>query len=190
MMRLFRIRRLRWLAFGAAVRFVLRRTTARQVDRATVELEARMPQPVRRALEVVPDGAIRAGGSAVVAGRTARRVANGTRSVGKVGIDGSRRLNDGVARLRSIGDDVGREVDTARRQLTARYLEATDGRTAADDALLDLRDEQPEPEDLDELPTVRPPATRGRRRARRRRSPETVARVQRSYRPATRPWDR
>ncbi|MEM7271583.1 MAG: hypothetical protein AAF547_00760 [Actinomycetota bacterium] len=189
MMRLFRLRRLRWVAAGAAVRFLVRKTTARQVEQAAADLEERLPQPVRRALEVVPDGAMWAGGSAVVAGRTARRVAVGTRTVGRVGVEGTRRVNDGVARIRNLGDDVGREVEIARRQLTSRYLEATDGPTAADDTLLDLRrDRRADAED--ELPTVRPATRRGRWRAERRRRSAGVARVQRSYRPASRPWDR
>ena len=81
MKRLLKWRRLRWFVIGGAVRFVLRRTASRSVDQATADIEAKLPRPVKRALGVMPADAARAGGSAVVAARSAKRVAAGTQRV-------------------------------------------------------------------------------------------------------------
>lgn len=197
MKRLLKWRRLRWFVLGGAVRFVLRRTAARSVDQATADIEAKLPGPVRKALEVVPADAVRAGGSAIVAGRTAKRVAVNTHRVTKATSERRRRLSDGVARFRTIGSEIGREAETRRRELTAEYLRVTEGNGPADDAMLDIRndrDRRVEPVDADyddgDLPEVDPPVRTGRWRAERRLPAGAVARVQRNYRPRTRPWDR
>lgn len=185
---------MRWLAAGTAARFVLRRvvrrTAGRSVDRATADLEERLPQPVRKALDVVPDRAIRAGGSAVVAGRTARRVAVGTKRATRMAADGRTRASDRVGRLRSIGDDIARETEDSRRRLKAEYVRATRGPEAADDVLLDLRRSEEDSWSDDEPPEVMDPVRRGRWRAERRLGSGAVNRVRRSYQKPTKPWDR
>jgi hypothetical protein len=204
MKRLFRWRRLRWFALGAAVRFVLRRSAGRSVDRATAEIEERLPEPVRTVLDRVPANPARVGGSAVVAAKTARRVASGGRKASQLANDRRRRVADGIERIRSVGDEIGRETDRSARELKARYLRATEGTTAADEALLDLRphhfdrdrpdqrlaDVEAEADDDRELPTVKAAVRTGRWRADRRSSTNLVNRVKRSYRPETKPWDR
>lgn len=205
MIRLLRWRRLRWFVVGGVARFVLRRTAARSVDQATADIEAKLPAPVRKALQVVPADAVRAGGSAVVAGRTAKQVAVTTHRVTKATSDRSRRLSAGVNRFRAIGSEIGQEADAKRRELKAEYLRVTEGNGAADDALLDVRTGPIGSNDRaidhaerfsatndagDALPDVDPPVRSGRWRAEKRLRSGAVARVQRSYRPRTRPWDR
>ncbi len=199
MKRLLKWKRLRWFAIGTLVRFLLKRTTARSVERATADVEERLPAPVRKVMEIVPADAARVGGQAVVMGRTARRVALGTRRASQVAGDRRRRVSEGIERLRSIGGDVAHEAETRRRELKAEYLRVTEGNGAADDALLDLRRGEPGREDRyegydgryeDELPEMTEPVRPGRWRAERRIGPATVNRVQRSYRPRSKPWDR
>ena len=192
MRRLLRWKRLRWFAAGAIVRFVLRRVTARSVDQAAADFEERLPAPVRKVLDVVPADAVRAGSTAVVAGRSARRMATGTRRASQAVGDGRRRIVDGVDRLRSIGDDIVTEADLRQRELKAEYLRATEGNGPADDVLLDLRPEVIDGPTAsgDELPELVEPIRRGRWRADRRLGAPSVNRVQRSYRPRSKPWDR
>ena len=192
MRRLLRWKRLRWFAAGAIVRFVLRRVTARSVDQAAADFEERLPAPVRKVLDVVPADAVRAGSTAVVTGRSARRVATGTRRASQAVGDGRRRIVDGVDRLRSIGDDIVTEADLRQRELKAEYLRATEGNGPADDVLLDLRPEVIDGPTAsgDELPELVEPIRRGRWRADRRLGASSVNRVQRSYRPRSKPWDR
>ena len=99
---------------------------------------------------------------------------------------------DGVDRLRSIGDDIVTEADLRQRELKAEYLRATEGNGPADDVLLDLRPEVIDGPTAsgDELPELVEPIRRGRWRADRRLGVSSVNRVQRSYRPRSKPWDR
>lgn len=205
MKRLLKWKRLRWFAVGTLVRFFIRRSASRSVDRATADLEERLPGPLRKAMDIVPADAVRAGGSAVVAGRTARRVASGTRSASRLAGDRGRRVAEGMHRIRSIGDEIGREAEHKRRELKADYLRVTRGNGAADDALLDLRGDEESPRHRssvedgnhrhdpfheEDLPEVQDPIRRGRWRAERRLGSTMVNRVQRSYRQPSRPWDR
>lgn len=193
MKRVLKSKRLRWLAIGAAARFVIRRSTSRSVDRATADIEERLPARIRAVVDAVPADAVRAGGSVVVAGRTARRFASGTRTASKLVSEQRQRLGDGMARIRSVGDEVGQEVETRRRELTADYLRTTRGQGAADDALLDMRIDGPEgllAHDAEDLPPIKQPVRRGRWRSDRRLRSDSVNRVQRTYRQPTRPWDR
>lgn len=192
-------RRLRWLAAGAAVRFALRRSAARSVDRATADLEDRLPAPVRRALDMVPADAARAGGSAVVAARTARKVAVSSRTASKAVNDRRRRVTEHWHRLRSIGTEIGAEAESKRRELKAEYLRATDRPGEADDVLLDVRaggaagdNGSGADADLRDQPldSIAQPVRPGRRRARRPVPAPPVNRAQRSYRPRSMPWDR
>jgi len=202
MIRLLLGRRLRWLVIGGIARFVLRRGAARSVEQATADIEAKLPAPVRRVLDAVPADPVRAGGSAVVAGRTAKRVAVNTHRVTKATSERGRRLTDGVARVRSIGTEIGQEAETRRRELKAEYLRVTEGNGPADDVLLDVRTAPGHagpgaPADgagtnghADDLPEVDPPVRAGRWRAAKRLGNGLPDRVQRSYRPRARPWDR
>lgn len=206
MRRLFKWKRLRWLAIGTVVRFVVRRSTARSVDQVTADIEERLPAPARKLMQVVPDSAVRAGGSAVVMGRTARRVATGTRRATQVAGDRRDRISQGIQRIRHIGDEVAIEAEQRRRELKADYLRSTEGHGPADDALLDLRyqrsgsdpaiiDDRDRPGSArgsmdDELPTLADPVRPGRWRADRALGEGLVGRVQRTYRPRSKPWDR
>lgn len=192
MKRLLKWKRLRWFALGTIVRFALRRLTTRSVDKATADFEERLPTPVRKAMEIIPADAARAGGSAVVAGRTARRMATGTKRASQAVGDRRQRIAEGMGRLRSIGDDIATEAESRRRELKADYLRATEGNGAADDVLLDLRPEDTSisTDSVDELPELSDPVRGGRWRADRRLGQATVNRVQRSYRPRSKPWDR
>ncbi len=202
---LLRSRRFRWLIIGSVVRFFARRSAARSVDQATASIEDRLPQSVAKALDAVPADVTRLGGSAVVAGRTARRVANAGVEVGRAAdrqvVSPARRasatVTDAGRRIRAarhrLTDDVFRETEHTRRQLTSDYLLDTRGRAAADDALLDRRsgaagEFDAEPVDaVEPLPEIAPPVRRGRWRAS-REVPAPVSRVQRTYRRKTPPW--
>lgn len=213
LLRVFLWRRLRWLAIGGVSRWLLRKATARSVDQATVEVEQRLPAPVRRVIEAgskrLPVDPVRTGGSALVAGRAARRAsklatetAGQAAAIGRQAGDLRHRVTDRFDAVRSIGSDFERETETARRELTSRYRRATEGNAAGDDALLDLRpiDLGPLEDDTrsvadgfdqaDPLDLVPGPVRPGRRRAVRRRHRPEVPRVQRSYRPRRMPWDR
>lgn len=193
MKRLLKWKRLRLFALGALARFALRRLSVRSVDRATADLEDRLPAPMRKAMEIMPADAARAGGSALAAGRTAKRMATGTRRASQLVGDRRTRMAETVQRVRSIGDDITAEAEQRRRELKADYLRSTEGNGPADDVLLDLRPEIADgPSALDdELPELVEPVRSGRWRADRRLGRETtVNRVQRSYRPRSKPWDR
>ncbi len=148
-----------------------------------------------------------AGRAAEGAGRASRAANEGRRRVGRglhratalVGrrprpVRGGRRLVD------RIEAEVRSETAETRRQLRSQMLANSRGRAAADDALLDRReiDLDRGEIDLDRLlgpgadPSIEPPAPvrAGRRRAPRRRSAPVVPRVQRTYRPPRRAWDR
>lgn len=160
-------RRIGWVAVATLARTALRRGASRQVDEASADLEQRLPEPVRTVLDRVPGDAIRVGGSAVVAGRSARQVAAGAGRVSRAADDGRRRLGRNLdrattafdARPRPVrsgrelaarfGVDVRAETDNTDRDLRSRMLLNSRGRGAADDALLDRRPDRPEIIDAD-----------------------------------------
>lgn len=210
-------RRIGWVAAASVARTVLRRGASRQVDEAAVDLEQRLPDGVRSALTRLPGDPVRLGGSAVVAGRSARQVAVGAGRVSRMADGGRRRLGRGVGRAAEVvdgrprparasrklaervGDDVRAETEDRTRQLRARMLANSRGRGAADDALLDRRHADRAVIDLPEMPVTGgaadvpgppSPIPTGRRRAPRRRAKEQVARVQRTYQQPRKPWDR
>ncbi|MEZ5408769.1 MAG: hypothetical protein R2761_12140 [Acidimicrobiales bacterium] len=188
---------LRWLVVAAAGRFVLRRLRRSAVDRAAAELEAkaheRLPAPVARAVSSLPPAVRQAGGSAVVAGRTARGAMQGGRRAGRALGAG----REAVATIRrplrpggpgaELAARIQAETDVNTRLLRSRYLAATGDAEGATDALLDTRQQpavelvEPDPHDA-----VDPPVARGRRRPRR---PAPSPRRHRSYRPPRKPWD-
>lgn len=170
-------RRLGWVAVATLVRTALRRGTAGRVDRAADELEDRLPERVRSALRHAPGDPVRLGGQAVVAGRSARRVAGGAAA-------GAGRAGRLVRRR--FGDEVRAESELTGRRLRSRMLRHLVGDAAADDVLLDLRRGGDGPDEP--LPATPRPVATGRWRAPRRIS-RPVGRVQRSYQPPRRRWD-
>ena len=181
---------LRWLVVSAGVRFAARRVGRHQVARARDDLTARandrLPAPVARAVTALPDAVLDAGGTAVVAGRTARRAAVVSGRAGRLARRTSGRVGRQVGAARHLVDDVRRESEATRRLLWSDYLDVTRGPDAATDALLDVRSTGVD--DVDPHEQVPPPIPAGRLRARRRPTP-AVNRVTRRYRPPLKPWD-
>lgn len=177
-------RRFRWVALGALLRTLTRRTRARSVDDATEELAQRLPDPVVRAIDAAPGDLLRLGGGAVAAGRAARAVSDRSRRVGSATRRLRRRWSDPGGTARLIGEQWRRETELSERELWAEYHRTRGDHAAADEALLDRRrrlDDAP----LPRVPEAVPP---GRPRAR-RRAATVVDRVQRTYRRAPKPWD-
>ncbi len=195
----FLLRRFRWMAVGAGVKYIARRGVGRSVDDAAAQIEERLPAPVARAANALPGDIVKAGGAAVVSARAARSSAPAAKSGGVVaarvtkssvqlgarasalrpGATVSDRLQ---AARRSIADQAGLD----ERELRADFLRYQGDDEAATDALLDLRT----PRDDGPLPEVPDAVATGRRRfTGPRRAPE-VGRAQRSYRRPTKPWDR
>lgn len=194
---------LRWLLVAAVGRFVVGRLRRSAVDKAAAELEAkaheRLPAPMARAVSSLPPAVRQAGGSAVVAGRTARGAVQSGRRAGRALGAG----REAVATIRRplrpgspAAEMVARiqaETELSTRLLRSRYLAATGDPDGATDALLDIRQPaldpaldpdvvgEPDPHDA-----VAPPVARGRRRPRR---PAPSPRRHKSYRPPRKPWD-
>ena len=99
-----------------------------------IDFQPRWPEP-----SALPADAKRAGGSAVVAGRTAKNAAVCQSGLVVWQRRGTRRAASGLDSVRGLADRVRDETDSSRRELKARYLEATEGRAAATDSLLDAR---------------------------------------------------
>lgn len=190
---------LRWLLVAAVGRFVVARLRRSAVEKAAAELEAkaheRLPAPVARAVSSLPPAVRHAGGSAVVAGRTARGAMEGGRRAGRALGAG----REAVATIRRplrpgspAADLVARvqaETELSSRLLRSRYLAATGDPDGATDALLDARHPVVAPDVVDEPSphdAVDPPVPRGRRRPRR---PAPSPRRHKGYRPPRKPWD-
>lgn len=190
---------LRWLLVATAGRFVLSRLRRSAVDRAAAELEARaherLPAPVARAVSSLPPAVRQAGGSAVVAGRTARGAVQGGRRAGRA-LGSAREMAATIRRPLRPGSPAAElvariqsETELSTRLLRSRYLAATGDPDAATDALLDIRQPALDPDVVGEPDlhdAVAPPVARGRRRPRR---PAPSPRRHRSYRPPRKPWD-
>ncbi len=191
---------LRWLVAGAVVRFVARRLGRATVERAGRDLEAsardRLPEVVARRVPPLPPDVVQAGGSAVVAGRAVRGAVVGTRRAGRAASEGRRHLGTTLGLARTALDQVRTESERSARDLRSQYLEATEGRDAATDALLDAR--RPQRNVIDGLgvddalddphDSVPDPVATGRRRYHRRPRP-VVGRMSRRYRPPVKPWE-
>jgi len=190
---------LRWLAVAAIGRLVLGRLRRSAVEKAAAELEAkaheRLPAPVARAVSSLPPAVRQAGGSAVVAGRTARGAVQGGRRAGRALGAGREAAATVRHPLRPGGPAaelmarVQAETELSTRLLRSRYLAATGDPDGATDALLDTRQSglgPVEPAEPDPHDAVAPPVARGRRRPRR---PAPSPRRHRSYRPPRKPWD-
>lgn len=195
----FLLRRLRWFAVGAGVKYVARTGVGRSVDQAAATIEDRLPAPVAKAANALPGDIVKAGGAAVVSARAARQSARAAKTGGlvaarvtKAGVQltsqaTSLRPGSAVAdRLRSARGSIADQAEADERELRADFLRYTGDEEGATNALLDLRDERSD----GPLPEVPDPVVAGRRRfVAPRRAPE-IDRVQRSYRRPSKPWDR
>lgn len=178
-------RRFRWVALGALLRTLTRRTRARSIDDATEELAQRLPDPVVRAIDAAPGDLLRVGGGAMAAGRAARTVGERSRRVGSATRRIGRRWSDPAGTARRIREQWRHEAELSERELWAEYHRAQGDHAAADDALLDRRHRLHDAP----LPPLPEPVRPGRPRVG-RRSATVVNRVQRTYRRAPKPWDR
>lgn len=202
----FLFRKMRWMLLGAGLKYAARLGVSRSVDEAASKLEDRLPASVVRAANALPGDVIKVGGAAAISARAARRggsvaVRTGA-AAARTGAVAARVTRAGVTmrprsaitdRIRSARDSVTDQAELDRRDLLRdfRYYNAgggAAGETAATEAMLDLRSEgRPL---VAPLPPIPPPVPSGRRRfVRALRAPE-VGRVQRTYRPPQKPWDR
>lgn len=187
------LRRFRWVLIGAGVKFFARQGVSRSVDDATAAIEQRLPAPIVTVAKAMPGDLLRAGGTAAVSAKAARRTgalaarggvaaARGSRAVARFAPDQRQRLSDSINRAKSLVRD---ETEAVRREMMSDYARHVDGESAALEALLDLRDVEAEP-----IPDVPPAVAPGRRRFRRPLPAPEVARAQRTYRRPRNSWDR
>ena len=195
----FLLRRFRWFAVGAGVKYVARTGVGRSVDEAAAQIEDRLPAPVAKAANALPGDIVKAGGAAVVSARAARqsvRVAKtgglAAAKVTKAGVQltsqaTSLRPGPAVAgRIRAARGAIADQAGVDERELRADFRRYRGDEEGATNALLDMRDERAD----GPLPEVPDPVSTGRRRfTAPRREPE-VGRVQRTYRRPSKPWDR
>ncbi len=179
------VKRLRWMAMGAAVSYVSKRKTERDIDRATHGLGERLPASVHRVADALPGDITRVGGAAIVIKNNAATAAKATVAVTRVARSASRAPRDLGERLRTARSELGTAIERDRRRLESDVVRETEGEAAALEALLDLRIVEREP-----LPVVKPPIERGRNRHRPELPTPLVARVQRSYLRPANSWDR
>lgn len=195
----FLLRRVRWMAVGAGVKYFARRGVGRSVDEAAADIEDRLPASVVKAANALPGDVLKAGGAAVVSARAARQSARAAKSGGvvaakvtKAGVQlstqaGSLRPRAAVAgKIRDARASIADQADEDERSLRADFLRYAGDEAGATDALLDVRSRQPK----GPLPEVPEPVASGRRRFVASRTKPEVSRVQRSYRRPTKPWDK
>lgn len=207
-------RMLKWGLLGFVARRIARFATARSVDTATDELTERLPA---RAAEVLPDQVLRAGGAALAGGRATRKAAKTSATAAGVARTQGRQLKRGADRVNAlVGRATGRADDLKRRAaaldgrvrgevtdavgdeergLRSAVMFEVEGRTAADDALLDLRNRSAgvpaEAEDPSvALPSADDEVGSGRWRGAPFRAAKRVERVQRNYLRPVKDWDR
>lgn len=192
----FMLRRFRWMAVGAGVKYVARRGVGRSVDDAAAKIEERLPAPIVKAANALPGDIVKASGAAVVSARAARQSARAAKNGGlvaarvtKAGVQLSTQAAslrpDVAGRIRGARSTIAEQADADERELRADYLRYTGDEAGAIDALLDLRDERSD----GPLPDVPDPVVRGRRRFTATRSVPEVDRVQRTYSRPTKRWD-
>lgn len=169
------LKRLRWMAVGAAVSYAGKTKAKRDVDRATEALQERLPEPLHRAARV--------GGAAIVARNHSASAAKATVAVTRTA--GSLTRTAGSAtraagsvsrRARNVRGELAEEIERERRRFKSDVVRQTEGEAAALEALLDLRDRE-----LPPLPEVPAPIRSGRRRHVPPLPAAPVARVQRTY---------
>lgn len=173
-------RRLRWMLATAVGRWFVRRVTGRSVDAATDELADKLPDRVVKAADAMPGDVMRAGGATLVAGRVAAKGIKVTSAKAKE--QTQRNLDD-------IRSDIAVESEIVRRSLWSDFLRFNGRPDEATDALLDVRGNRNTGGDpaamFKRLPN---PVATGRKLLGKAKE-EPVSRVQRSFRPAKKPWD-
>lgn len=173
-------RRFRWMFATAIGRWFLRRVTNRSVDAATNELAEKLPDRVVHAADALPGDVMRAGGATLAASRVAAKGIKATTNVAR---------EQTQKNFSEIRGDIAIETENARRSLWSDFLRFTGRHDEATDALLDRRTSvDPKSEPGSAFRWVPGPVATGRRFLR-RKPLEPVDRLQRSYRPRTKPWD-
>ncbi len=134
---------------------------------------------------------LRAGSSVMVAGKATKAAANGSQRATKRAADGLRIANRVRRRLSEAKDgvrsDFQTEVVDSVRLLRSQYVAITEGEDAATDALLDVRNDVETPDDLPDVPD---PVSKGRRRWKPSPPEPKTNRMQRSYLPPIKPWNK
>ncbi len=190
------LRRFGWVAVVAALRSLARLGGQRRIDEATTEAAEKMPESVVSALKDAPGDPLRVVGTAMVAGRSARKAAGVSRSAAGTASD-SLRLVDQYRRSvsewrRTARGDIRSERDELERQLWSDYHRSRGDHRRADLSLLDSRHERDGGDsghEGDEVWNQVPSETpRGRFRHRLTR-PVKPRRVRRTYRSLEKPWD-
>lgn len=195
----FLLRRFRWMAVGAGVRYLARRGVGRSVEEAAADIEDRLPASVVKAANALPGDVVKAGGAAVVSARAARQSAKVAKNGGavaarvtKAGVQlsaqaGSLRPRAAITgKIRDARSSIADQAEADERSLRADFLRYTGDEAGATNALLDVRDRRSN----DPLPEVPEPVQEGRRRFVAPRPKPEVGRMQRSYRRPTKPWDK
>ncbi len=190
------LRRFGWVAIVAAGRSLARRGGQRRIDEATAEAADKMPDTIVSALKDAPGDPLRMMGTAMVAGRSARRAAGVSKAAAGTAGE-SLRVADQFRRSvsqwrRALSNDVRDESDELERELWSDYHRSRGDHRRADLSLLDARaarhgDSDDEYDALWER--VPPESVRGRFRHR-RAAADKPRRVRRTYRPPDKPWER
>ncbi len=173
-------RRLRWMLATAVGRWFVRRLTGRTVDAATDELADKLPDRVVKAADALPGDVMRAGGATLAASRVAAKGIQATSNRAKE--QTQRNLDD-------IRSEIEVESEVARRSLWADFLRFNGRHDEATDALLDVRDNRSDDDDPAAMFKRLPNPVAAGRKLLGKAEEEPVARVQRSFRPAKKPWD-
>ncbi len=211
------VKRLRWMAMGAAVSYVSKVKTQRDIDRATEGLNERLPDPVHRAVQALPGDLSRIGGSAIVAKNNAATAAKATVAVTRAARSAAGSASRAAGSASRAAGSASRAAGSASRAAGSASQVPRDLRTRLQAARFELGVEieherrrlksdavrETEGEgaalealldlratDIEPLPVVKPPIDRGRKRHQPVRPAPPVARVQRSYLPPVNPWDR
>lgn len=171
------LKRLRWMAVGAAVSYAGRAKAKRDVDRATEALQERLPEPLHRVARV--------GGAAIVARNHSASAAKATVAVTRTAGSVTRAAGSVTRRARNVRGELSEEIERERRRFKSEAVRESEGESAALEALLDLRDRE-----LPPLPEVPAPIRSGRRRHVPPLPVAPVARVQRTYQRPTELWNR
>ncbi len=179
------VKRLRWMAMGAAFSYASKVKTRRDIDRAASELAERMPESMHRVVDALPGDLHRVGGAAIVARNNAATAARASVAVTRTARQIGRTPRAAGERWRRARSELDEQIESERRRLKSDAVRETEGEGAALEALLDLRASEQEP-----LPEVKAPIERGRRRHVPALPTAPVNRVQRSYRPPASSLDR
>ncbi len=187
----FLVRRLVWVTVAAGARYVFRRRTAKTVENQRDQLVERLPSPVVALVDRMPVDPIRASSSVIVAGKATKAAASGSQKVTRraaVGLRSAKNVRNRLTAARdSVRSEFKSEVVDSVRSLRSQYVAITEGEDAATDALLDIRSDASDAGDLPEVPA---PVATGRRRWKPALPKPKTNRMQRSYFPPIKPWDR